>query len=167
VLQLKLDFSQVAAPHSIVPLLTRRENAMIASDQTRVAVIDDNPDDRLVLETLLQEDLGLKTHDLPPNIWGEDLLSVFQDYVGTQLDVLLLDLQLPSLHGTQLIARLRRIPALRNARVIAVTVHTSPQSVDLARRCGFDGFIGKPLDGGRFVQQMRRILAGEAVWEPT
>jgi two-component system cell cycle response regulator DivK len=34
-----------------------------------------------------------------------------------------------------------------------------------ARASGFDGFLGKPLDADRFPDQIRRILAGEPVWE--
>ncbi len=144
----------------------RREKAMSATSHRRIAVVDDNVDDRLVIEILLHEDLGLWTHELPANTWGEDLLPVFLRYVNAQLDVLLLDLKLPALHGTQLITLLRRIPALKDMLVIAVTVETDPEQVALARRSGFDGFIGKPIDIRRFPQQMRRIMNGEAVWEP-
>jgi two-component system, cell cycle response regulator DivK len=34
-----------------------------------------------------------------------------------------------------------------------------------AKSSGFDGFLGKPLDPDRFPDQIRRILAGEPVWE--
>jgi two-component system cell cycle response regulator DivK len=34
-----------------------------------------------------------------------------------------------------------------------------------ARAAGFNGFIGKPLDPDRFPDQVRRLLAGEPVWE--
>jgi two-component system cell cycle response regulator DivK len=34
-----------------------------------------------------------------------------------------------------------------------------------AQDSGFDGFLGKPLDPDRFPDQIRRILAGESVWE--
>jgi two-component system cell cycle response regulator DivK len=140
---------------------------MSAHNHPCVAVVDDNVDDRMVMEIILQEDLGFSTHELPANTWGEDLLPVIERYVSLQLDVLLLDLKLPSLHGIQLIQMLRRLPKLEHVLVIAVTVETNPEQVDLARRCGFNGFIGKPLNIRRFPQQIRRILAGEGVWEPT
>ncbi len=34
-----------------------------------------------------------------------------------------------------------------------------------ARLAQFDGFIGKPLNPDRFPDQIRRILAGDPVWE--
>ncbi len=139
---------------------------MAHTTYTHFVVVDDNPDDRLVMETLLKEDLGVSTHDLPPDTWGRDLLPALQDCLQSRLDVVLLDLQLPTLHGMQLIRLMRQSPGFREVRIIAVTAHNSPENVDLARRSGFDGFIGKPLQIQRFSQQMRRILSGEAVWEP-
>jgi two-component system cell cycle response regulator DivK len=34
-----------------------------------------------------------------------------------------------------------------------------------AKKSGFDGFLGKPLNPDRFPEQIRRLLAGEHVWE--
>ena len=34
-----------------------------------------------------------------------------------------------------------------------------------ASKSGFDGFMGKPLDPDRFPEQIKRLLAGEQVWE--
>jgi hypothetical protein len=33
------------------------------------------------------------------------------------------------------------------------------------RALGFDGFLGKPLDPGRFADQLDRLLARQSVWE--
>ncbi|NOG52027.1 MAG: hypothetical protein HND48_23240 [Chloroflexi bacterium] len=47
--------------------------------------------------------------------------------------------------------------------IIAYTVHTS--EIELARRYGFSGFLGKPVDGEQFSAHLSRILAGLPVWE--
>jgi len=46
-----------------------------------------------------------------------------------------------------------------------VTAEASSEQMNKARDAGFDGFLGKPLDPDRFPEQIRRVLAGEAVWE--
>jgi two-component system cell cycle response regulator DivK len=48
---------------------------------------------------------------------------------------------------------------------VAVTAEASLEQLTKARQAGFDGFLGKPLDMDRFPDQVRRILAGEPVWE--
>jgi len=47
--------------------------------------------------------------------------------------------------------------------IIAYTVHVS--ELDTARRWGFDGFLGKPVDIDRFPEQFECIINGGAVWE--
>ena len=34
-----------------------------------------------------------------------------------------------------------------------------------AKKAGFNGFLGKPLDADKFPTQIRRLLSGEEVWE--
>jgi two-component system cell cycle response regulator DivK len=46
-----------------------------------------------------------------------------------------------------------------------VTAEASQDQMTKAKNSGFDGFLGKPLDPDRFPDQIRRILAGESVWE--
>jgi len=78
-------------------------------------------------------------------------------------DVIFLDLEFPNGDGFQVLAEMKANPALNGVPVIAYTVHTS--EIDVARRAGFDSFIGKPLDSRRFPNQIKRILSGEQVWE--
>ncbi len=77
------------------------------------------------------------------------------------VDVVFCDLEMPSLTGYQLLPRIRRQLGL-DVPVIAYSVHTS--EMDRARRAGFDGFLGKPIDGDVFAALLGRILRGEPVW---
>lgn len=83
-----------------------------------------------------------------------------------QLDIILLDIQLPNEDGYQILQRIRQNPKIANARVIAVTANVLPQDDARALQAGFDGFIGKPLDFDRFPEQIQAILRSEKVWYP-
>jgi two-component system cell cycle response regulator DivK len=83
-----------------------------------------------------------------------------------RLDLLLLDLQLPHEDGYAVLRQLRADPKFSDTRVVAVTANVLPQDEANVRAAGFDGFIGKPLDFDRFPQQIRSVLAGDAVWQP-
>ena len=83
---------------------------------------------------------------------------------GVKFDLVLLDLQLRGDSGYQMLIWLR--PALIGIPIIAVTAQVMPDEVTHAEQAGFDGFIGKPLDFDHFPGQIRRVLAGERVWEP-
>lgn len=84
-----------------------------------------------------------------------------------RLDLILMDIRLPYEDGYGALNKIRSAPNLKTTRVVAVTAEASQDQMRKARESGFDGFIGKPLDPDRFPEQIRRILAGEAVWELT
>jgi two-component system cell cycle response regulator DivK len=83
----------------------------------------------------------------------------------SQVDVIFLDLGLPDGDGYEVLAQLRKDPALQHVPVVAVTARDAATEMALAQAAGFNGFLGKPLNRNRFPDQVRRILAGESVWE--
>jgi two-component system cell cycle response regulator DivK len=83
----------------------------------------------------------------------------------SQVDVIFLDLGLPDGDGYEVLAQLRKDPVLQHVPVVAVTARDAATEMALAQAAGFNGFLGKPLNRNRFPDQVRRILAGEGVWE--
>lgn len=119
-------------------------------------IIDDNAQNIEVLQNLLVAE-GVATTTINDPLLAE----VIAAKMG-QVDVIFCDLEMPQLDGFALLSRLRqRVGA--NTKIIAYTVHVS--EMDVARQSGFDGFLGKPVDGERFGEQLRRILNGQPVWE--
>jgi two-component system cell cycle response regulator DivK len=82
-----------------------------------------------------------------------------------KLDIVFLDLGLPDADGYEVLKALRKNPNLKNVPVIAVTARDASTEIPKAQAAGFDGFLGKPLNRNRFPDQVRRIIAGESVWE--
>ena len=78
-------------------------------------------------------------------------------------DVVFLDLEFPNSSGWDILVEMKANPNLNGVPIVAYTVHIS--EIDVARRAGFDSFIGKPLDSRRFPDQIKRILSGQPVWE--
>lgn len=84
----------------------------------------------------------------------------------TKIDLTLLDLALPEEDGFHILARLRHMPQVASSFIVATTALVMPSDVARAEEAGFDGFLGKPFHFDRFPNQIRRLLAGERVWEP-
>src|SRR5258708_30744253 len=78
-----------------------------------------------------------------------------------RLDVVFCDLEMPKLTGFEVLPLLREKVG-GSVPIIAYSVHLS--EIDVTRRMGFDGFVGKPLDNERFPEIISRILNGEAGW---
>lgn len=89
------------------------------------------------------------------------------EYADTlpRVDLILMDIRLPYEDGYSALRKIRSSPALKETLVIAVTAEGGMEQINKAKAAGFNGFIGKPLDMDRFPDQIRRVLAGEPVWE--
>ena len=75
--------------------------------------------------------------------------------------MILLDLRLPDLDGSEALRRLRAEPATAHIPVVAVTALTGARAALL--EAGFDGYIEKPIDAVAFPHQVRSFTgAGEA-----
>jgi two-component system cell cycle response regulator DivK len=89
------------------------------------------------------------------------------EYADTlqRLDLILMDIRLPYEDCYGALKKIRASERLKAIPIIAVTAEASTDQMNKAKDSGFDGFLGKPLDPDRFPDQIRRILAGEPVWE--
>ena len=123
----------------------------------KALIIDDNEMNLESLRILLKkEDIEAFTLSSPADIARE------VESIG-HLDVVFLDLEFPNHDGISLFSSIKALPRLQNVPIIAYSVHIS--ELNEVRAAGFDGFIGKPLDTQAFPDQIRRILAGEAIWD--
>ena len=125
--------------------------------QITALIIDDEKKNLAVLVQLLAKE-GVDAIQVDhPN----QLPSVLEE-IGP-VDVVFLDLEMPSKDGFEVLELLRSRPDFDGVPIVAYTVHVS--EIDVAYNQGFDGFIGKPLDSDKFPDQLARILNGEQVWE--
>lgn len=89
------------------------------------------------------------------------------EYADTlpKVDLILMDIRLPYEDGYSALRKIRLSSRLKDVPVVAVTAEASIEQMDKARKSGFNGFLGKPLDPDRFSDQIQRILTGDPVWE--
>lgn len=129
-------------------------------EETTVVIIEDDANNLMITSDLLRL-AGLRQINARASGWQGLKLAESM----ARVDLILLDIQLPGEDGYAVLNRIRSSPKLRGARVVAVTANVLPQDEARARAAGFDGFIGKPINFDRFPDQIRRVVAGEPVWE--
>ncbi len=123
--------------------------------QPHALVIDDNAQNRKVLVQLLAKQ-GVTSTEVPDSRTLSAALPSFGE-----VNVVFLDLEMPGLNGYDVKDMLRS--DLGDMPIVACTVHVS--EINVVKKAGFDGFIGKPIDTSRFPEQLKRILSGVQVWE--
>ena len=73
-------------------------------------------------------------------------------------DVVLLDIRMPGMDGYELAASIKRVPALEQMRVVAVTASAMVGDRERIAAAGFDGYIQKPIDPETFMGTLDQLL---------
>ena len=136
-----------------------RRRTPINPEEATVLVVEDNVSNFVLIARLL----GYMGIHCEWKTSGYEVVE-FADTLP-RVDLILMDIRLPYEDGYAALRKIRGSPSLKDTLVVAVTAEASREQLNKAREAGFDGFIGNPLDPERFPDQVRRILAGEPVWE--
>ena len=118
----------------------------------RILVVDDAEADRLLEETILTE----AGHEVIALEGGED---AFRRQLEGGVDVVITDLQMPDVHGFELITIFRDL--VPSPPVVAIS-GTGPLQLHLARQLGAVVTLEKPIDRERLLQAVETALASFA-----
>src|SRR5262245_25715820 len=81
----------------------------------RIALVEDNPDNQLLIRVMLQDSYEVTAYET-----GAAALAGLR---AEKPDLVLLDISLPEMDGTQVLRSIRSDPALQALPVIALTAH--------------------------------------------
>lgn len=125
------------------------------TDLPRLAVVEDNPDNRLLLQALLADKYLVDEY--------EDGPTALAGWAARPPRVILLDISLPGMDGGEVLRRLRTDEALRSTPVIALTAHAMSGDRERFLAMGFDGYVAKPIiDETLLFDAVARLLAGRS-----
>jgi two-component system, chemotaxis family, CheB/CheR fusion protein len=105
----------------------------------RVLVVEDYPDSRATLCALLR----VWGHDVDETANGHAALS---SAASVRPDVVLLDIGMPGMDGYEVARRLRALPGLEKALLVATTGFGRPDEVKECLQAGCDVHLLKPYD---------------------
>jgi two-component system, cell cycle response regulator DivK len=74
------------------------------------------------------------------------------------VDLVLMDLQLPGIDGTEAMRRIRAHPGSRELPVVAVTAFAMRADREQVSSAGFDGYIEKPISTRALPEVVRRYV---------
>jgi len=118
---------------------------------SRVAVVDDNSDNRLIIRTILEDQ-----YEIEEFATGTEAIQAFRQ---RRPDVVILDISLPELDGTEILRLIRSDARLQDLPVIALTAHAMVGDREKYLNAGFDDYVAKPiLDMNLLFNAIRRLL---------
>ena len=120
-----------------------------------ILVVEDNERNLKLLRDVLE----YAGYDVRAARTGEDGIALA---VKEPPDLVLMDLQLPGIDGTEALRRLRENPRTADIPVVAVTAQAMKQDRERALEAGFNGYVTKPISVRAFPDQVRGFLSGGA-----
>jgi CheY-like chemotaxis protein len=103
----------------------------------KIAVIEDNPDNRLLLRAILEDRYEITDYES-----GFEALTALS---AQRPDLVLLDISLPGMDGTEVLKKIRAEPAISKLPVIALTAHAMSGDREKFLSLGFDNYVTKPI----------------------
>lgn len=119
--------------------------------KTRILVIEDNEQNMYLVNFILEKH-GYEVFQA----WRGD--TGIQLALETQPDLILLDIQLPSMDGYSVARELRKLESMKNTPIIAVTSYAMPGDREQALEAGCTGYIEKPINPETFMNEVREYL---------
>jgi DNA-binding response OmpR family regulator len=140
----------------VVGLIPQREAS--AASVGPILVVEDEPDDRLLIRAVLQE-VGfhiMEAEDGPPAL--ELLESGEHDFC-----LVILDLFMPQMHGNEVLKRIRRSLSTQALPVIVLTASPNPRDEIELLEAGADDYLLKPIVADRLEARVRAVLRRSGV----
>ena len=106
-------------------------------DMRKIAVVDDNADNRLIIRTILEDQ-----YDIVEYSSGIEAIEGFRK---SRPDVVILDISLPEMDGTEILRRIRDDSDLHDLPVIALTAHAMVGDREKYLSAGFNDYVAKPI----------------------
>lgn len=124
-----------------------------------ILIVEDNPSNYMLIARILNHaeiNCEWKTSGFEVVEFAKSL---------TQIDLILMDIRLPYENGYQAFSKIRQTKEFDQVPIIAVTAESSNEEIQKAKKAGFEGFIGKPINPDIFYDQILTVFNGGEVWE--
>ncbi len=121
---------------------------------SKILIIEDNEQNMYLVTFILEKH-------------GYQVVQAWRGDTGIQLakqenpDLILLDIQLPSMDGYAVARELRKVESMKETPIVAVTSYAMPGDREQALEAGCTGYIEKPINPETFMSEVRNFLPAE------
>lgn len=116
-----------------------------------ILLVEDNEDNLVVYRTIL-EHVGYHVIEARD---GEEGVTRAREHLP---DLILMDISIPKIDGWEATQRLKSDDATRAIPIVALTAHALEEDRQKAVQAGCDGYLAKPVEPRRVVQEVERFV---------
>lgn len=132
---------------------------MSENGKKTILLVEDNEDNLVVYRTIL-EHVGYNVIEARD---GEEGVSRARQHLP---DLILMDISIPKMDGWEATQRLKSAEETRAIPIIALTAHALEEDRQKAVQVGCDGYLAKPVEPRRVVQEVERFVGPAASTQP-
>jgi CheY-like chemotaxis protein len=118
-------------------------------------LVEDNEDNRIIYSTVLRH-LGYQVLEAQDGVQAVALAR------SEHPDLILMDISIPHIDGWEATRQLKGDEATAGIPIVALTAHALPEDRERAREVGCDGYLTKPVEPTRVIEEVRRFLRSGA-----
>ena len=118
------------------------------SEETRILIVDDDPDIRNILNLLLRREF-----DTAEAANGRDAIAYMQSHRET--DLIILDVMMPGMDGIETCEKIREFS---NAPILFLTAKSAERDRLAAYQSGGDDFLSKPFSQPELLAKVKSLL---------
>ena len=116
-----------------------------------ILVVEDNDLNRRLFVDLL----NTRGHTILEATDGPTALQLVKE---KQPELVLMDIQLPTVSGLEITQQIRKMTDIQQPRIVAVSAFALKQDADKALAAGCDDYISKPIAIGPFFETVEKNL---------
>ena len=117
----------------------------------RILLVEDNEDNRIIYRLTLGH-FGYEVAEAADGVSGIRVAT------ETLPDLILMDVSIPGIDGWEATRRLKADDRTARIPIIALTAHALASDRDRATEVGCDGYLAKPIEPRRVVEEIQRVL---------
>jgi PAS domain S-box-containing protein len=152
--ELRLPF-RIAAAASIRPAPVPRPAGARPHRRLRVLVAEDNPINQLLITRVLEK------HGHGICLVGDGAQAVARSGVE-RFDLILMDIEMPVMNGTEAAAQIRKIPGPnRTTPIVALTAYAMTGDRERFLAAGMQAYVSKPIDSSLLLEVMDDLTVQE------
>lgn len=146
-----LTLPRAAPPPGLLQEFTTLPRSEALLENLKVLLVDDDPETRTVLATLLAEG-GAQVEAVGS---AQEAIATLR---SSQSDLILSDIGMPEMDGYQMIQRIRSLPSSEGGEIPAIAITAFAQNEDRQRAldAGFQAHLSKPVSSRRLLSTVRR-----------
>jgi len=116
-----------------------------------ILIVEDN------LLNLTVEANALKSYGYEPKK-ARDGFEALEVLSNNKIDLILMDMELPKMHGLELLQQIKSNPEIQSIRVIAVTGYCDKENKEKFLNAGCYAILSKPINFGSFKHRIEEFL---------